>query len=76
MRMGNSVRNGAMTGWLFGARADIVLSGADWLLVRILTCTFTGYFTLNVLMNLFLSQSVLKKAITAPASRLLELCSA
>lgn len=34
----------------------IVLSGADRLLVRILTWMFTGYFTLNVLMNLFLSQ--------------------
>jgi len=42
--------------------------------VRIVTWIFTGYFTLNAGMNLFLSNSLLEKAIMTPVSLLLAIC--
>lgn len=64
----------AFAGWIFLARAGVVSPGANQLMVRVLAWIFTGYFALNILMNLFLSHNALERGIMTPTSLLLTIC--
>ena len=63
----------ALAAWMVLARAGIVAPGDDMLVVKILTWIFTGYFSLNVVLNL-LSKSPLERAIMTPTSLVIVLC--
>jgi len=59
--------------WILLARAGHVAPGSEPLVVRIIAWVFTGYFGLNVLMNLA-SKSRLERAIMTPVALLLAAC--
>jgi hypothetical protein len=55
------------------ARADAVGPGAKSRLVRIAIWVFTGYFSLNIVMNL-LSSSTLERLVMTPVAAALVVC--
>jgi len=59
--------------WTVLARSDLVAPGAEWLIVRVLSWIFAGYFTLNVAMNVR-SQSRLEKRIMTPVAGIIAAC--
>ena len=63
----------ALAAWMVLARAGLMSPGADFLAVKIMTWVFTGYFTLNIVMNL-LSKSSLERLIMTPAAVIIVLC--
>ena len=62
-----------LAAWMVLARAGVVPPGAEPLAVRILTWVFTGYFTLNIVMNI-LSKSPIERSIMMPMSAILVAC--
>jgi len=64
----------AFAGWMLLARAGVVPPGADVRWVHVISWVFAGYFSLNVLMNAFLTQSAMERFAMTPVSLLLVLC--
>lgn len=63
----------ALAIWMVLARANLMPPGADPQVVRILAWLFSGYFTLNIAMNL-LSKSSFEKLIMTPTAAILVVC--
>ncbi len=63
----------ALAAWMLLARAGLMPPGSDARIVRVLTWCFSGYFALNVVMNL-LSKSTLEKMIMTPTAAILVAC--
>lgn len=63
----------AFAGWMLLARAGMVPPGSSAGWVRVLNWIFVGYFSLNVVVNAFVTQSAAERFAMTPVSILLVL---